>query len=118
MEPITNDKPYYRAGMTLDCGARIDITQQNNAGNVDLVVAPPTGIPISDTADFKDGNLHVRLTEKSFAEFYLLLYSVCGPVPEPKKFSLFRHLKDVAFFSLLWYALWYLTDAILRHYKI
>lgn len=117
MEPIANDTPYYHADMVLDCGARVDITQQNDAGNIDLVVIPPPGMPISDTADFKDGNLRVRLTEKSFAELYLFMYAVCGPIPESKKkLGWFRHLRNVVFFTLMWYSLFWLVDDILRHF--
>lgn len=115
MEPIANDEPYYRTDMVLDCGARVEVTQQNETGNIDLVVTPPPGMPISDTADFKDGNLRVRLTEKSFAEFYLLLYAICGGVPEKKKISWFQHLKSIVFFTLMWYALFWLIDVIFRH---
>lgn len=97
MGPQTNDKPQMRLSGFLECGAKIEIYQEFVNSNIEITVTPAPGIPIQDTADFKDDKLRVRLTVDSFLGVYQLMNLAIFPdrPKQIKKFSLTKFLFGV-----------------------
>lgn len=89
-----NDKPQMYISGLLECGAKLEIIQQSANGNIEVLMTPASGIPLSDSADIKDGKLRVRFTIDSFLGAYQLMDTLIRPQSKPK-FSLTKWLFGV-----------------------
>ena len=76
---------YMEVIATLKCGTGVRVYQRERGMIVEFEVTPPTGIPIEDTADIKDGKLNIRMTIESLIGLYQLLGLLTFPVPRHRK---------------------------------
>lgn len=58
---------------TLDCGSVVEMIQRERNMIMEFTVTPPPGIPITDTAQIKDGVLRINMTVESVIGMFQLL---------------------------------------------